>query len=241
MAGLPPTFTLSRRSGFTLLEMMVVVAIISILSAMAAMTAQEIGSRNAIQNAASDISTILQNARARAEQKGSDVYVIVYPRMTKAGALTGGKGALFVYEDYNGDFLTGSGACNSTVNDCSFASFTPPSAIYPLGSSKDKLVQALYLDDYPKQNVQFGKLSTLTWTLPFTSIGTSADTNGCTFCTSGKGVIVFTGEQQLRFLNNTGAPVAQRVAGLAVQGVLKPESTYLFGMVGATGLVTLVK
>lgn len=229
-------------SGFTLLELMIVVAIIGIVSSMAAATAIQIGARNATQNAASDLSSILQNARARAEQRGSDVYVIVYPRMQKSGATTGGPGAIFVYEDANGDFLTGTGTCTGMgIADCSWNNFTPPSAIYSPASSNDRLVQALYLDDYPKKNVQFGK-SAATFAAPFAGIGALANTNGCSFCsTSNKGAVVFTGEQQLRFLNNAGAPVAQRVAGLGVQGIDNPDNTFLFGLVGATGLVTLVK
>ena len=229
------------RSGFTLLEMMIVVAIIGILSSLAAATAQRIGTRNATQNAASDLSSVLQNARARAEQRGSDVYVLVYPKMTKAGAVTGGNGAIFVYEDANGDFLTGAGACDGTA-ECSWGSFTPPNNVYSQSTSKDAFVQAIYLDDYPKKNVRFGKPSTTAFAAPFAGLGTGADLNGCSFCTSSnKGAVVFTGEQQLRFLDNSGAPVAQRVAGLALQGVDNTNNTFLFGLVGATGLVTLVK
>ncbi len=52
--------------GFTLLELMIVLAIIGIVTAMAATSATAIGARNATQNAASDIGSLLQKARARA-------------------------------------------------------------------------------------------------------------------------------------------------------------------------------
>ena len=229
------------RSGFTLIEMMVVVAIIGILSGLAAASSQRIGMRNATQNAASDLGSLLQYARARAEAKGTDIYVIVYPKMTKAGAVTGGNGAVFVFEDPRGDFLTASGACDGTA-ECSWANFTPPTNIKSQNNSQSGLLQAIYLDDYPKKNVRFGKPAATAFAAPFSGLGSAADLNGCSFCTSSnKGAIVFTGEQQLRFLDNSGAPVAQRVAGLALQGVDNTNNTFLFGLVGATGLVTLVK
>lgn len=228
--------------GFTLLELMVVVAIIGLVSSMAAATATRIGSRNATQNAASDLSSMLQKARARAEQRGSDVYVIVYPTMTRTGVVTGGSGAIFIYDDANGDFLTGTGGCTGSAGpDCSWANFVPPTNIVPPAASNDRLLEAIYLDNYTKKNVRFGKPSTTTFAAPFATISGAAANAGCSFCAAGKGAVVFTGEQQLLFLNNTGAPVAQRVAGLALQGVDNPNNTFLFGLVGATGLVTLVK
>jgi prepilin-type N-terminal cleavage/methylation domain-containing protein len=232
------------RSGFTLIELMIVIAIVGVVAGMAAATASQIGSRNATQNASSDLSSILNKARSRAELRGGDVYVIVYPRMTRTGAMTGGSGAVFIFEDMNGNFLTGSGPCNgSGTQDCSWANFVPPNNVRGPATSPDRTLEAIYLDNYPKKNVRFGKPATTTWAMPFAGIGTNADTNGCSFCgtSTHKGAIVFTGEQMLRFLDHTGAPVAQRTAGLALQGVDNPRNTFLFGLVGATGLVTLVK
>jgi hypothetical protein len=101
------------------------------------------------------------------------------------------------------------------------------------------LLAAVYLEDYPKQNVQFGRQAGVV-PAPFDAI-TATDTTGCTFCASNKGAAVFTGEQQVRFLQNDGTQVAGRVGGIALQQVDTPAHVFFFGVVGATGLVSLVK
>lgn len=243
----------SRRAGFTLVEVMIVLAIIGILMAMAAAAFDGIAFRNAAQNAASDLTGILQRARAQASARGSDVYVIVYPRWDRAanGSTSTGRGAVFVYEDTNGNFLsdTTSVTCTGTAADCNWTSFNPATAnIYPnpgtLGG--DRLHEAIYLEDYPKKNVQFGRPAALAFSPPFDTLIASAQTNvntsGCSFCDPPvRGAIVFTGDQQLRFLDTTGSQVAQRVAGLAIQSVKDPNNTFFFGLVGATALVSVVK
>lgn len=232
--------------GFTLLELMIVAAIIGILMAMAAATAQSIGSRNATQNAASDLSSLLQSVRARADQTGADLYVMVYPRMTAAGALTGGPGAVFVYQDANGDFLTATGPCDGSASptDCGWANFAPPNNIRATSGGRDRLVASVYLDNYAGRNARFSQATTLTWAMPFAALnGGTANVNGCSFCSTAphKGAAVFSGDQQVRFLDGTGAPAALQLGGLALQGTNNLTNTFLFGLVGATGLVTLVR
>jgi len=244
-----PALKTGRRSGVTLIEIMVVVAILGVITAMAATTAQKMGARNATQNAASDIGSVLQQSRVLAEQRGSNVVVMVYPTFNKTGpSLTGGRGALFVYEDANGDFMTSNGACDgSGTTDCGYTNFNPVSGlIVPTTSTRDRLIQKIYLEDYPNKNVKFGNATSAasTWPLPFAGLDDSAIVNGCTFCSSNKGTIIITGDQEIQFLDGAGAATAARVGALTLVPVATPPAltnSFRYGFVAATGLVTLVK
>lgn len=223
----------------TLIEMLMVIAIIGIVSSMSAATVIRIGERNATQSASNDILAALQSMRSRSLQRGSDVYVMVYPTYKKtsptAGTLTGGPGALFFYEDVDGDFLTSTGPCNGTA-ECSWANFNPATnQIRSALTENDKLLRAIYLDDYAGANVRFGKQNGKGWGDPFAALGT-ASVNGCTFCSANKGALLFS-DTQLALLNGTGGVAPGRVGGLALQGVKDNENQFLIGLVRATSLI----
>lgn len=227
--------------GFTLLELMIVVAIIGLVATMSVSTFIQLGAKNATQSAANDIYSTLQSARSRSEQRGSDIYVMVFPRFDKKTAsVSGGVGALFVYEDVDGDFLTGSGPCSGAA-ECSWTNFLPPNNITSAPTERDRLLASIYLDDYPRANVKFGKEVSQAWSFPFTSIATGADANGCSFCQTGDmGAVLFTDGQAV-LLDNAGVAQAPRVGGFALQGVTNPTNQFLIGFVRATGLVTSVR
>ncbi|PZR11135.1 MAG: hypothetical protein DI536_18535 [Archangium gephyra] len=225
--------------GMTLIEMLMVIAIIGIVSAMSAATVIRIGERNATQSASNDILSALQSMRSRSLQRGSDVYVLVYPTFKKtsptAGSVTGGPGALFFYEDVDGDFLTGTGPCNGS-GECSWLNFNPASnQIRSAVTENDRLLRAIYLDDYAGANVRFGKQSGKGWGDPFASLPPT-NVDGCTFCSSNKGALLFS-DSQLVLLNGSGAVAPGRFGGLALQGVKNNENQFLIGLVRATGLI----
>jgi prepilin-type N-terminal cleavage/methylation domain-containing protein len=238
-----------RRSGVTLIEIMVVIAILGVIAAMAATTAQKMGSRNATQNAASDIGSVLQQSRVLAEQRGSNVVVMVYPTYNKTGpSLTGGRGALFVFEDANGDFMTSTGPCDgSGTTDCGWTNFNPVSGrIVPTTTGRDRLIKKIYLEDYPNKNVKFGNATAAasTWPLPFATLDDSSIPSGCSFCSSNKGAVIITGDQEIQFIDGAGAPTASRVGALTITPATTTPSltnSFRYGFVAATGLVTLVK
>lgn len=222
-----------------MLEIMIVVAIIGIVASMSAATMIRLRERNATQSAANDILATLQSMRSRALQRGSDVYVLVYPTFKKTTATTGnptgGPGAIFFYEDVDGDFRSSTGACNGSA-ECSWGAFDPVNgAIHSAPTEQDRLLRAIYLDDYPGANVRFGKENGKGWGVPFTALPT-AGVSGCTFCGTTRGGLLFT-DTQLLMLDDTGAIVGGRVGGLALQGVKNPDNQFLIGMVRATGLI----
>jgi len=65
--------------GFTLVELMIVVAIVAILATMATPTMTDSLRRNRSRNSASDIATVLRNARTQAMSRGEVVLVQINP------------------------------------------------------------------------------------------------------------------------------------------------------------------
>lgn len=224
--------------GMTLLEMMTVVAILGVVAAMGVSAMGDTVARGATQNASSELSAALNLAKNRAAERGTSVVVLVYPTFRKStGALTGGNGAYFIYEDADGDFFTE--GSSPAGGDQSYASFTPPNTIRPTGSSRDRLLEAIYLDDYPRQNARFFKpqtgFTTVTWAAPFANIGTAANVNGCSFCAGNKGAMVFSADRHVRFFKADGSQSSAAAQGLALQAPLDLATVHRFGVVAATG------
>jgi prepilin-type N-terminal cleavage/methylation domain-containing protein len=239
-----------RTRGFTLLEIMIVVAILGILASLSITTMEGARARTAPRNAAADLSQAISLARARALERGSNVWLILYPNRGK-DLSTAGNGAWFLYDDGDGNFgATGSLQCTGAAgSNCNYATFTPPNTIWPPRvNTTDFLLDRVYFDDAPKKAVKFGQTSdtTILWGEPFGAAGTGLNagtvTKDCSFCTgtgvARRGAIIFNGDGAVRFVDGSGNPVYETTGGFSIQNsVAMTKQVTLFGVAAATGYV----
>jgi len=219
------------RSGFTLIEMMVVVAIFAILVTLAVAAWSAIQTRGAAQNAARDFGAAIAMARSRAIDRGTEVWLIVFTDVDASGQ-PGGSGAYFVYEDPDGNFTTG-----GTRNWNNF----DPGANPPFGNTEggegDKLLSETFLDSYGRKSARFAVSGGVQPGAPFTGLAPSA----CSFCAGNKGALIFRpdGSVGLVRADGTSAPpasfdVAGRAASLGIRATTGPQE-YVFAVSAPTG------
>jgi hypothetical protein len=196
---------------------------------------------------------MLSQARARATERGADVWVIFYPGRGPDSASTSGNGAWFLYEDPDVNFgRTGAGTCDGAAGStCNFANFNPPNAIWPppqSATSQDRLLEREYLDRAAKKNVTFGNSSdtSVQFGPPFggPNAGLNATTvqKDCSFCTgtgvARRGAIVFNGDGAARFVDGSGNPVWDSMGAVSLQAAIPgSKQVTLFGISATTGYV----
>lgn len=226
----------SESRGFTLIELMVVVAIMGIMIALAVGAWGKIGRRSNPRNAAVDLLGALSSARARAMDRNERVWVLVYPTIKPTGA-NGGKGGYFVVEDPDLTFQT-----------TGYPAFDPTNSTtwYGTGGQLWKVTSKTFLENYDKKNVIFGKTVTpaAAYPAPFATVAPVA----CSFCSGAPahGAIVFQGTGSAWFLDGAGAiqsaamngtaTVASRTGALALNATDENEA-FLFAISGPTGFV----
>lgn len=220
---------LPRASGFTLVELMVVIAIVGVLAMLAAAGYERLGQRAALQNATFDLQGDLSWARSRALERGSNVWVIVYPQASRSST-TGGNGAYFVYEDLTMRFAR-PGLATFGYDDFRLDNTLD---LTDTEVRQGQLLQARYLDEYKGGAIRFARVGTTIFPAPFATLAPAA----CTVCTGAgaRGAMVFTGDGTVRFYDGTGALLSLGDASLAV-GNLADNRGYIFGINGATAFV----
>lgn len=214
-----------RPRGFSLIEMMVVIAIVGVLTAMSVAAYQEIGTASASQNAVNEMVGAMVRARARAAERQTDVWVVVHPGFDKrANSLSGGEGAYFVFEDKKLNFNAASAGALAS-GDVSYRwvggiSFSPLSS-GQLSGTNGKLIDSAIFEEHPGRSVKMdipGAGFTLGPTeAPFAGM---IVTSGCSFCSIGplgapRGAIVFSPDGSARFIDGVGLPAAASGAGTA--------------------------
>jgi prepilin-type N-terminal cleavage/methylation domain-containing protein len=227
------------RSGLTLLEVLVVVALLGVLLTLSWAAAGQLGSWAGPQNAASDLSGALSQARARAIERGADVWLILYEDIDAQGNAGRGHGAWFLLEDRKQNFLSGA---NLQGEELTYAMFRPPAAV-KIPTSQGQLLETMYMDSYPQRTVRFGVSGNLPFDAPFSALPPRA----CSFCGESpggrRGAAVFTADGSVRFLNGQGAQVTPSGTGLARRvgtlGLISADGRreYLYAISGPVGFV----
>lgn len=205
------------QKGFSLIEIMVVVAIIAILAALSVAAYGRIGAASAPRNAINDLTAALTRARTSAIETQSDVWVIFYPTFDKrTPATTGGPGAYFTYQDKQGTFNNAAGGAGEVYYRAGTGgvNFDPVAGtLYGSPGNEGRLIDSVYLDDYPGKNVLLalpasGPITMAAKDLPFATLLVNS---ACTFCLNAgvpRGAIIFGPDGSARFVDSVGGAVA---------------------------------
>jgi prepilin-type N-terminal cleavage/methylation domain-containing protein len=215
-----------RRSepGFTLIEMMVIVAIIAILAALAFSTYSRARPRTRLSSTAAEIQTALMVARQEAIGRTRDVAVLFYPNQVTAS----GRGRVVVYLDGAGGFINGA----PPAGFVSFCTFNPATMA---GGNTSTGTGVLSTIDLPAE-VRIGPpTSAVAVSFPFNTV--PADVTGCSFCAAGlaAGAIRFDSRGRATVFSTCG-PVGGASGGSVTLVAAEISGTYVV-VVSPTGNV----
>jgi prepilin-type N-terminal cleavage/methylation domain-containing protein len=215
-----------RDRGFTLIEVLIVLAILGVLTGMAMVTFDAVGRRGALQNAAFDFQGAMMSARTRSVSRGYPVWVVLYPTANRAG-LTSGMGAFSVVEDRNSTYV---------LNPLKL--YTLPLKTNVVGDTGT--VSAVYfLEDYSKkvrfETLKPGKVGL--FGAPFQALAAQT----CSFCSGADhkaGAIGFFPDGSARFVDGEGAYASATNHTLALRSLEGPTQQ-LFAISGPSGYMAV--
>ncbi|WNG38985.1 prepilin-type N-terminal cleavage/methylation domain-containing protein [Archangium minus] len=210
-----------RTRGFTLVEVMMVVAILGVLIAMTLVAFDAMGRRGALQNVAFDLQGVLNTARAQASSRGHSVWVVLYPTASRADRSSAtGQGAFALVEDPIGRFVSA------------------PADLFllPIDKTSTDVSAVYFLEDYSKQ-VRFAALKPGEkgrYGPPFATL----DVDTCSFCSGApaRGAIVFNADGSARFVDGQGVYQGRVNQALALSSVDRTNQ-YLFAISGPSAYV----
>ncbi len=231
---------MSRRGarGMTMLEVCIVLAIIAVLAGLAYAGYARLSARAGPQNAAADLAGALAEARARAVDRQSDVWLIIYPNIDTQGQDGAGNGAWFLLEDPQRAFGNAGGAGPNL--QLSYQNFAPPGDIQP-AVNEGRLMDSMYLDRYTQRTVRFGASGKLQWDGIFAGLPVS----DCSFCNGNprRGAVIFRSDGSARFVDGAGQPILPMDVGVvnraASLGLVSTDGQreYLFAISAPAGFV----
>jgi prepilin-type N-terminal cleavage/methylation domain-containing protein len=178
--------------GFTLLEIMVVVAIVGVITYLAVASWRALHARTALSDAAMEIQSTLRQARQEALANGRDTAVLFYPQQVTG---YGARGRVISVLDGDGGFMDGTNAAGWTF------------CVYdPVKQTSGPHSKILNTQELPR-GVTFGPpTAAIGVDFPFTNVPLPTAT-GCTFCGAGlvSGAIRFDMRGQATFYSTCGA------------------------------------
>lgn len=223
------------RRGFTLLEMMVVVAVVGVVAAMAVFGFGRQKARSGLAGATVELQSLLHGARQNALASGFPTVVMVFPGFTTSGGAAAGR--IIVYEDHEGTLFSAAGPVN-------FGSYDPANVV--------AAPQSLILDtmDVPREvtvGPPDGQGGSVLMPVPFDRVPVNA---ACTFCGADRGAIAFDVKGQATFYVGNGPPAFLQGGSISLHippppGVADTAANALsirtVSVVAATGAVRVLK
>lgn len=183
----------SRSRGFTVIELMVVVAIIAALAAAAWLNLGRHRPRAQLATAAQELQALLHGARLQALSSGHDVVVLLFPSYVGPGGETG---RVVILEDATFDFFVGGASPN-------FEDYDPAKPAHGAGG---QVVATLDLPPGTMIGPSAGRTTALP--APWGSVPTSSSCSFCATAGDHRGAIRFDLRGRATFFSANGAPLA---------------------------------
>ena len=215
-----------QAAGFTLIELMVVVAIIAIVATLAAVSLQRARPRANLAGAAVDLQALLHGARQQALASGWNVAVMIFPGYSPENDVVG---RVIVYQDAEATLFDPTAAVN-------FDAYDP--AVLASGPSSE-IVSTLDLPPAVRVGPAVGMGATAKLVAPWASVPVNLD---CTFCDGAgaarRGAVVFDPNGRASFYSKAGVALAVDGGSVSLQVPSLGAEVRTLAVGASTGAVT---
>lgn len=187
----------AAQSGYTLIELMVVVAIIGIMATIAGSYFLRTTSRGNLASSASELQALFHQARQTALATGNPVAVLVYPNYSPpSGGGATAKGYFIVYQDACFDFFTGGATCG-----VSYSAYAPATLKY---GGTSQVIDTMTLPHGVVVGPSTGMGAAATLRAPLQGVVVNV---ACSFCGTTGGAVQFDSRGQATFFKLSGTTV----------------------------------